>query len=58
MNLLSLLGYKYDFITDVITLNTLLQYIFAELTNNLFGSTFKRNRSDLCKQLYLLKIGN
>ena len=38
--------------------NMLLQYIFAELTNNLFGLTFKRNRLDLYKQLYLLKIAN
>ena len=33
-------------------------YIFAELTNNLFGVAFKRNPSDLCKQLFLLKIAN
>ena len=38
--------------------NMLLQYIFAEPTNNLFGLTFKRNRSDLSKQLFLLKIAN
>ena len=36
----------------------LLQYIFAELTNNLFALTFKCNQSDLCKQLFLLKIAN
>ena len=36
----------------------LLQYIYAKLTNNLSGLTFKRNQSDLCKQLFLLKIAN
>ena len=50
-----LLDYEYDSITDLIKLWH-AQYIFAEQTNNLFGLTFKRNRSDFCKQLFLLKI--
>ena len=36
----------------------LLHYIFAEPANNLFGLTFKCNRSDLCRQLFLLTIAN
>ena len=49
-----------NMILSLMSLNDdmLLQYIFAELTNKLFGLTFKRNRSDLCKQLFLLKIAN
>ena len=47
--ILSLMSLNYDM---------LLQYIFTELTNSLFGLTFKCNRSDLCKQLFLLKIAN
>ena len=38
--ILSLMSLNYDM---------LLQYIFAELINNVFGLTFKCNRSDLCK---------
>ena len=47
--ILSLMSLNYDM---------LLQYIFTELTNSVFGLTFKCNRSDLCKQLFLLKIAN
>ena len=50
--ILSLMSLNYN------NCNMLLQYRFAELTKHLFGLTFKRNRSDLCKQLYLLKIAN
>ena len=31
---------------------------YAQLTNNLFGLTFRCNRSDLYMQLFLLKIAN
>ena len=42
-----------NMISSLMSLNydMLLQYIFAELTNNVFGLTFKNNQSDLCEQI-------
>ena len=49
------LEHEYDMSLNY---DMLHQCIFAGLTINLFGLTFKCNRSDLCKQLFLLKPAN
>ena len=64
INSLMPLEYEYDFLTDVIKLCLLFQYIIFKSSisfmnhfwPNLFGLTFKCNQSDFCMQLFLPKI--